>query len=81
MNEGLLKRLAEVPGVPGREEQVRAIVHAEMAPLVDEIRCDPLGDVIGTLHGRPDIRVMLAAHMDEVGFIVKWIDAAGFVRV
>src|SRR5207244_4139888 len=65
----------------GREEQVRAIVRDELAGLVDEVRTDLLGDVIGIRHGRPDVRVLLLAHMDEVGFIVKWIDPAGFLRV
>jgi len=80
-NFTLLKQLSEAPGVPGREEQVRAIVREEMAPLVDEIHTNPLGAVIGIRRGSETARVMLAAHMDEVGFIVKWIDPAGFVRV
>jgi endoglucanase len=80
-NFALLKRLAEAPGVPGREESVRAIVRDELVGLVDELRSDPLGDVIGIRLGRTDTQVLLLAHMDEVGFIVKWIDPSGFVRV
>ncbi len=81
-NLGLLKRLCEAPGIPGREERVRAIVREEISGLVDETRIDVLGDVIGIRNGSADgQRVLLMAHMDEVGFMVKWVDPAGFLRL
>ncbi|MBX6343176.1 MAG: M20/M25/M40 family metallo-hydrolase, partial [Thermomicrobiaceae bacterium] len=80
-NESLLKRICEAPGIAGREEQVREIVMAEMGPLVDELRVDALGNVIGHKRGRGGPRVMLAAHMDEIGFMVRHIDDQGFVRL
>ena len=81
VDEARFKRLAETPGVPGREEQVRRLVMAELAPLVDEVRVDALGNVIGTKRGRADVRVMIAAHMDEIGFLVRHIDERGFIRL
>ena len=42
---------------------------------------DALGNVIGTKRGRDDVRVMIAAHMDEIGFLVKYIDDKGFLRL
>ena len=81
LNEALLKRLIETPGVPGREEQQRAIAREELGPLTDEVRTDALGSVIGTKKGRGDMRVMVAAHTDEIGFLVKHIDDKGFLRL
>ena len=80
-NFELLQRLCETPGVPGREEQIRALIVREMTPLVDEIRVDKMGSVIGTKKGMDGPTVMIAAHMDEIGFIVKHVDDKGFVRV
>jgi endoglucanase len=76
----LLKRLCETPGIAGREDLVREVVIEELRPLVDEIRVDPLGNVIGIKRGDGP-RVMLAAHMDEIGFFVKHVDDRGFLRL
>src|ERR687894_415667 len=81
LNEGLLRRLIETPGVPGREEQQREIAREELGGLTDEVRTDALGSVIGTKRGRDDVRVMVAAHTDEIGFLVKHIDDKGFLRL
>ena len=81
LNEALLKRLIETPGVPGREEKQREIARDELGSLTDEVRTDSLGSVIGTKRGRDDLRVMVAAHMDEIGFLVRHVDEKGFVRL
>lgn len=81
VNIGLLKRLTETPGVAGREEQVRALVIEELRPLVDELRVDRLGNVIAIKKGSGKRKVMLAAHMDEIGFMVRHIDDQGFIRI
>ncbi len=81
VNLALLKRLSETPGVSGREERVRALVIEELKPLVDEIQVDALGNVVAFKKGTGDRRVMLAAHMDEIGFMVKHVDERGFVRL
>lgn len=82
-NFDLLKRLSEAAGVPGREEQVRAIIQQELEGLVDEVSVDPLGNLIAVKRsgksGAP--RVMVAAHMDEIGFLVRHVDDRGFIRV
>ena len=80
----LLKRLSEAAGVPGHEEEVRTLVKRELEGLVDELRTDVLGNVIGLKRGAGDgqgKKVMLAAHMDEIGFIVKHIEKEGFLRI
>ena len=81
LNEALLRRLIETPGVPGREEQQRQIAREELGSLTGEVRTDALGSVIGTKGGRDDVRVMVAAHTDEIGFLVKHIDDKGFLRL
>ncbi len=79
----LLKSLSEAPGVPGREEQVRAVVRAELTGLVDELSVDAFGNLTAVKRSaRPGApKVMVAAHMDEIGFLVRHIDDKGFLRV
>lgn len=82
LNFDLLKRLCETPGVPSREERMRELVVAELRPLTDTIEQDAMGNVIATKKGDADgPRVMIAAHMDEIGFLVKFIDDRGFLRL
>ena len=80
VNLELLKRLCATPGIAGREDRVRSVVAEEVRPLVDELRVDALGSVVGTKHGDGP-RVMLAAHMDEIRFFVSHIDDNGFLRL
>lgn len=87
----LAKRLAEAFGVSGFEEEIRAVIHDEIAGLVDEVSVDALGNLIAVRRGtggKPagDIksptgkRVMLAAHMDQIGLMVTHVDEKGFLR-
>ena len=73
--------VSETPGVPGREDRQREIAREELEDLTDEVHTDALGSVIGTKRGRDDVRVMVAAHMDEIGFFVRHIDDNGFIRL
>jgi tetrahedral aminopeptidase len=81
LNLDLVQKLLDAPGIGGREEQVRAIVKQEMEPLVDEMSVDAMGSVIGVKKGSGGPKVMLAAHMDEIGFMVRFIDDNGFLRL
>ncbi|MGH2533749.1 MAG: M42 family metallopeptidase [Thermomicrobiales bacterium] len=81
INLDLLKRLCETPGISGREDKIRDVVVAEMRALVDELRVDTMGNVIGTKRGDGGPRVMIAAHMDEIGFFVRHVDDKGFLRL
>lgn len=63
LNIDLLRKLCELPGIPGREEAVREFVREEMTPLVDEISVDALGNLIGVRRGQDGPRVKLAANM------------------
>jgi endoglucanase len=78
----LLKALSEAPGPSAFEEEVRKIVVAEFAALGATIEYDGLGSVLATLPGSAaGPRVMVTAHMDEVGLMVQHITADGFIRV
>jgi tetrahedral aminopeptidase len=77
----LLAALCEAPGAPGREDRIREVVIREMEPFVDEVSVDPLGSVVGIRRGGGGPRLVVAAHMDELGFMVTHIDDAGFIRV
>lgn len=77
----LLKRLSEAAGIPGREEQIRAIVREALTGYVDEIEVDRLGNVIAHKRG-PGPKVVVAAHMDEIGFFVSHVDEeTGYLRI
>jgi len=76
----LLRRLCSTPGVSGREERIRELIVKEMTPLVDKLEVDTLGNVIGFKRGTLRKKVMLSAHMDEIGFIVNYIEEEGFIR-
>ncbi len=69
----LLKQLCEAPGLPGAEEPVREIVISNLKDYTEEIRIDALGNVIAHIPGDGP-RLLLDAHMDEVGSMVKHID-------
>jgi len=77
----LLSEICETPGAPGFEDRVRKLVLKEIKSLVDEITIDNLGNVTAIKKGSDSSKkVMLGAHMDEIGFIVTHIDDNGFVR-
>ena len=90
MNIDLLKRLCEVPGIPGREERVRKLIESEVGDLFDSIETDAMGSLIcrrsprtakGTARKGEAKKLMLLCHMDEIGFYVSSIDEKGFLWV
>lgn len=87
----LLQKLTQTPSVPGREDRIRQVIteHLVEHKLVDEIQTDAMGSIItyrkarpatGKPHRKP-VKVMLAAHMDQIGFLVRHIDDNGYLRV
>jgi putative aminopeptidase FrvX len=78
--EQLLAELTNTPGASGFEGPVRDILKREWNGLLEDLQTDGLGNLLGSLSGdatRP--RVLLMAHMDEVGFLVRYIDDDGFI--
>lgn len=78
----LLKELCETSGIPGREERLRAIVRRELESVVDEFHVDALGNLISVKKSTDAKKLMIASHMDEIGFVVSYIDdEQGWLRL
>lgn len=84
MNISLLKDICETPGAPGFESEIRTLILKELKGISSNVEVDNLGNVIVKIKGnKPKAerkKIMAAAHMDEIGFIVTHIDDRGFVR-
>jgi len=78
----LIKKLVETPGPSGYETQIRSVVREEVEPYADALQVDALGNLIAQKgKGSADgIKIMLAAHIDEIGVMVTQVDENGFVR-
>src|SRR5512142_1293522 len=80
----LLQQLTENFQPSGYEDNIRALVRAEVESLADEIKVDSLGNLIARKKpSKPNgdtKKIMIAAHMDEIGLIVSHVDEKGFVR-
>lgn len=80
MNE-LLRQLVETYGPSGFEDQVRSLIREVVAPYADEISTDVMGNLIAVKRGSGDgLKIMVAAHMDEIGVMVNHISKEGFLR-
>ncbi len=85
MNIDLLRELTEAHGVSGFEDAIREIARRELAPIA-ELSTDAMGNLIAYKKATrpakgPAKKVMIAAHLDEIGFMVKYIDSNGFIRL
>ena len=81
INVPLLASICEIAGAPGFEQRVRELVINEIKDVVDEYSIDNMGNLTALKRGTSsDKKVMIGAHMDEIGFIVTHIDEKGFVR-
>src|SRR5690625_5648566 len=75
----MFKTLTELPGAPGNEHQVRRYMKEQLEKYSDEIIQDRLGGIFGVRKGKGP-KVMVAGHMDEVGFMVTQITKNGMIR-
>lgn len=79
--KNLLEKLSNAPGISGFEDEVRNLMVTELEDYVDEIEVDHLGNLIAMKKGDPGTKkIMLAAHMDEIGLMVRYIDKKGFIK-
>ncbi len=83
MSFELLKTLCETPGAPGYEQEFAALMYRELQPFADEMFTDTMGNVYAVKRGIASTprTIMIAAHMDEIAFLVRSIDANGFVSI
>lgn len=80
MNE-LIKKLVEAYGPSGFEDQMRDLIRPEIEAYADEISVDAMGNLIAFKKGNGDgLKVMIAAHMDEIGIMVSHITKEGYLR-
>lgn len=77
----LIKKLTETQSTSGFEHKIREVIREEMTPYVDEIQQDGLGGIFGIREKEDAPTIMVAAHMDEVGFMLSQITDEGFFRV
>jgi putative aminopeptidase FrvX len=77
--KNLLEKLSNAHGISGYEGDVREIIKQEIKSYVDEVKIDNFGNLIATKKGKSP-SVMIAAHMDEIGLMAKYVDDEGFVR-
>ncbi|HOQ36291.1 MAG TPA: M42 family metallopeptidase [Acetivibrio sp.] len=75
----LIKKLTGAVGVSGNEEEIRELIIQEIKDYVDEINVDALGNLIAVKKSKGK-KIMVAAHMDEIGLMVTHIDEKGFLR-
>ena len=76
----LLNQICQTPGAPGYEKKIRELIIKEVTPYVDKVETDNMGNVYAIKKGKEAKKVMIGAHMDEIGFIVTHIDDKGFIR-
>ena len=76
----LLRTLSESFGPSGFEDDVRDTIKSIITPFADDIRTDPLGNLIATLNPGKDFTLLLDAHMDEIGFMVSFVEESGVLR-
>jgi len=77
----LIKALVEAFGPSGSEDRVRELIAEQVRGLATEVEVDALGNLIAIVHGKGGgRRIMLAAHMDEIGVVISHVDEKGFLR-
>ncbi|MDB9741447.1 M42 family metallopeptidase [Akkermansiaceae bacterium] len=77
----LLSKICKAPGAPGYERVIRQLIHKEISELADKVTMDAMGNVVAKIKGKSsEKKIMAAAHMDEIGFMVNYIDDDGFIH-
>src|SRR6266568_6029876 len=74
-----LRRMIAAPSPSGFEQQVQQVIREEVRNYSDDVRTDVHGNVIASLNASAQPRVMITAHCDELGFLIRYIDEQGFL--
>lgn len=80
MNFKLVKKLSEIAGPSGFEDRIREEISKEIKNDVDSLTTDNMGNLVAFRKGKCNKKLMIASHMDEIGFIVTGIDDNGFLK-
>lgn len=76
----LIQKLVETISPSGYENPIRQVIRAEIEPYASQVRVDALGNLIAEMGSSDGKKIMLSAHMDEIGVMVTHIDENGFIR-
>ncbi len=76
-----MERLSTAPAPPGFEDEVRNVLREELSSSVDRLFTDPFGNLYAVKRGGTEDKLMVAAHMDEVALMVRYVEPEGFLRV
>ena len=81
MPDAFLENLLKTPGTSGFEQDIQAVVREFVTPFSDTVDTDVHGNLIATVNPSGTRRILLDAHCDQIGLIVRHIDDKGFLRV
>lgn len=76
----LLRETTQVPGAPGFEYRIRNFIEKQVKPYVDEVYTDAMGNLVAIKKGKSNKKTVVAAHMDEISFVITHIDDEGFLK-
>lgn len=76
----LLEKTTQVPGAPGFEYRIRNFIKEQISEYADDVYTDSMGNLIAYKKGASDKKTLVAAHMDEISFVVTHIDDDGFIK-
>jgi len=79
--KSLIEKLVAISSPSGREHAIREVIAVEIKPYVDEMKIDPLGNLVALKKGRSGRKLLFDGHMDEIGVVVTHVDSQGFLRV
>jgi len=79
--KSLIEKLVTISSPSGREHAIREVIAGEIKPYVDEMKIDPLGNLIALKKGKSGRKLLFDGHMDEIGVVVTHVDSKGFLRV
>ena len=77
----LIEKLVTISSPSGREHAIREVIAGEIKPHVDEMKIDPLGNLVALKKGKSGRKLLFDGHMDEIGVVVTHVDSKGFLRV
>jgi endoglucanase len=79
--KSLIEKLVTISSPSGREHAIREVIAGEIKPYVDEMKIDPLGNLVALKKGKSGRKLLFDGHMDEIGVVVTHVDSKGFLRV
>jgi endoglucanase len=79
--KSLIEKLVTISSPSGREHAIREVIAGEIKPYVDEMKIDPMGNLVALKKGKSGRKLLFDGHMDEIGVVVTHVDSKGFLRV